>query len=118
MRQAGAESNMREIGHFIDGVPVGGAGTNYGDIFNPATGAIEARVSLASGRELELAVAAARRAQPLWAAWNPQRRARVLIRFVDLINRNMDDLALRLSREHGKTLEDSKGDILRGLEVV
>src|SRR5258708_23000503 len=69
-------------------------------------------------RELERAIAAPRRAQPLWAAWNPQRRARVLIRFVDLINRNMDCLAELLSREHGKTLEDSKGDILRGLEVV
>jgi malonate-semialdehyde dehydrogenase (acetylating)/methylmalonate-semialdehyde dehydrogenase len=113
-----AERTMQNIGHFSDGSPIAGSGAHFSEVFNPATGAVEARVSLASERELELAVAAARRAQPLWAAWNPQRRARVLIRFVDLINRNMDDLAERLSREHGKTLEDSKGDILRGLEVV
>ena len=109
---------MRDIGHFIDGGLIAGNSGHFGEVFDPATGAVEARVSLAGESELELAVAAARRAQPLWAAWNPQRRARVLIRFVDLINRNMDDLAERLSREHGKTLEDSKGDILRGLEVV
>jgi malonate-semialdehyde dehydrogenase (acetylating)/methylmalonate-semialdehyde dehydrogenase len=57
-------------------------------------------------------------AQKVWAAWNPQRRARVMMRFVDLVNQNVDELAQTLSLEHGKTVEDSKGDIQRGIEVI
>ncbi len=109
---------MLEIGHFIDGVRMAGRSGQFGEVFNPATGEVQAHVALASAEELETAVAAARRAQPSWAAQTPQRRARVMMRFADLVNRNMDELAERLSREHGKTIEDSKGDIRRGLDVV
>src|SRR3546814_7209236 len=56
-------------------------------------------------------------AQPAWAAVNPQRRARVLMKFVELLHRDMDKLAEALSREHGKTLPDAKGDVIRGIEV-
>jgi malonate-semialdehyde dehydrogenase (acetylating)/methylmalonate-semialdehyde dehydrogenase len=109
---------MRTIGHFIDGVETTGEGSEYQDVFNPATGEVQARVALASATDLEAAVASAAAAQPKWAATNPQRRARVFFNLVALINRNMPELAELLSAEHGKTVEDSRGDIQRGLEVA
>jgi len=109
---------MGEIGHFIGGTAVAGRSGRFADVFNPATGEVQAKVALAGAAELQAAVDAARASQPGWAAVNPQRRARVFFRFVALINRDMDKLAEALSREHGKTIEDSKGDILRGLEVA
>lgn len=108
---------MRDIGHFIGGEHVAGTSGRTSDVFNPATGEVQARVSLASDAELAQAVANAVAAQPKWAATNPQRRARVFMKFVQLLNENMDDLAELLSREHGKTIEDAKGDLQRGLEV-
>ncbi|WP_196259639.1 CoA-acylating methylmalonate-semialdehyde dehydrogenase [Pelagibacterium limicola] len=109
---------MRSIGHFINGVRVEGKSGRSADVFNPATGEVSARLALASAAELDAAVASALAAQPKWAATNPQRRARVFFRFVDLINQHMDELAVLLSSEHGKTVEDSKGDIVRGMEVA
>ncbi len=109
---------MRTIGHFINGLETTGSGTDFQDVFNPATGEVQARVALASAADLEAAVASAAAAQPKWAATNPQRRARVFFNFVALINQNMTELAELLSAEHGKTVEDSKGDIQRGLEVA
>ncbi|MEM9798565.1 MAG: CoA-acylating methylmalonate-semialdehyde dehydrogenase [Pseudomonadota bacterium] len=108
---------MNQIGHWIDGAAVSGSGRTA-DVFNPATGEVQAQVALASADDLNRAVAIAAAAQPDWAATNPQRRARVLMKFVDLLNRDMDKLAEALSREHGKTLPDAKGDVVRGLEVV
>src|SRR5690606_34337578 len=95
-----------------------GQSGEFQDVFNPATGEVQARVALAGAADLEAAVASAAAAQPQWAATNPQRRARVFFNFVALINQHMDELAVLLSSEHGKTVEDSKGDILRGLEVA
>ena len=108
---------MREIGHFINGKPVAGTSGRTTDVYNPATGEVQAKVALASPAELQAAVDAAKAAQPKWAATNPQRRARVFMKFVELLNQNMDELAVLISREHGKTVEDSKGDVIRGLEV-
>ncbi|MFT3973214.1 MAG: CoA-acylating methylmalonate-semialdehyde dehydrogenase [Amaricoccus sp.] len=109
---------MREIGHFIDGRRIDGTSGRFGDVYNPATGEVQARVALASTSELDAAVAGAAAAQVRWGATNPQRRARVMMRFVELLNANMDKLAEALSREHGKTLPDAKGDVQRGLEVA
>lgn len=109
---------MRRIGHFIDGVETEGKAAGFQDVFNPATGEVQAQVALASAADLEAAVASAAAAQPKWAATNPQRRARVFFNFVGLINRHMDELAELLSSEHGKTVDDAKGDIQRGLEVA
>jgi len=108
---------MREIGHFIGGKHVAGTSGRFADVYNPATGEVESKVALASDAELRAAVENAKAAQPAWAAMNPQRRARVFFKFVALLNERMDELANVLSREHGKTVEDSKGDIIRGLEV-
>src|SRR5467141_1893548 len=108
---------MREIGHFIGGKQVAGTGRT-GDVFNPNTGEVQAKVALASKAETEMAIANAHAAFPGWAATNPQRRARVMFKFLELIQSEYDDLARLLSSEHGKTFADAKGDIQRGLEVV
>jgi malonate-semialdehyde dehydrogenase (acetylating)/methylmalonate-semialdehyde dehydrogenase len=109
---------MREIGHFIGGKTVKGTSGRQGDVYNPNTGEVQAKVALASKSEVETAIANAAAAQPAWAATNPQRRARVMFKFLELIQKEYDDLARLLSSEHGKTFPDSKGDIQRGLEVV
>ena len=109
---------MREIGHFIGGREVAGASGRYADVFQPMTGEVIGRVALASRAELRAAVENAKAAQPGWAATNPQKRARVLMKFLDLCNRDYDALAELLAREHGKTIPDAKGDLQRGLEVV
>jgi len=109
---------MEELSHFVNGRRVAGSSGRYGDVFNPATGEVQARVPLASAAELAGAVEGAKAAQPAWAATNPQRRARVMMRFVELLNRDIGTLAEALSREHGKTLPDARGDVTRGLEVA
>jgi malonate-semialdehyde dehydrogenase (acetylating)/methylmalonate-semialdehyde dehydrogenase len=109
---------MREITHFIDGAAFAGASGRYGEVFNPNTGEVQARVQFATEAEVDKAVASALRAQQTWALVNPQRRARVLFEFKRLIERDMDALAELLSSEHGKVIADSKGDIQRGLEVI
>src|SRR5215203_6833456 len=109
---------MREIGHFVGGKQVKGGSGRTGDVFNPNTGEVQAKVAFASKAEVEQAIANAAAAQPAWAATNPQRRARVMFKFLELVQAEYDDLARLLSSEHGKTFVDSKGDIQRGLEVV
>ncbi|RWR53056.1 CoA-acylating methylmalonate-semialdehyde dehydrogenase [Sinirhodobacter ferrireducens] len=109
---------MQEIGHWINGKLVAGTSGRFTDVYNPATGEVQTRVALATTAELDAAVAAAAAAQPVWAATNPQRRARVMMKFGDLINAHMDELAELVSREHGKTLPDARGDVQRGLEVI
>jgi len=109
---------MRSVTHFIHGLPAPLAGARLSDILNPATGAVQAQVELATAAHLQKAVDSALSAQPEWAATNPQRRARVMFRFKELIERNMDELAVLLSSEHGKVVTDARGDIQRGLEVV
>jgi malonate-semialdehyde dehydrogenase (acetylating)/methylmalonate-semialdehyde dehydrogenase len=109
---------MKEIHHWIDGKEVKGTSGRFADVYNPATGEVQARLSLATKAELDAAVASAAQAQIAWGATNPQRRARVMMEFVRLINRDMDKLAEALSSEHGKTFPDAKGDVQRGLEVI
>jgi malonate-semialdehyde dehydrogenase (acetylating)/methylmalonate-semialdehyde dehydrogenase len=109
---------MREIGHFIGGKRVPGASGRFADVFNPSTGEVQAHVALATAAELTAAVANAKEAQLGWAAQNPQKRARVLMKFLELAQREYQSLAEMLAGEHGKTVPDAKGDIQRGLEVV
>jgi malonate-semialdehyde dehydrogenase (acetylating)/methylmalonate-semialdehyde dehydrogenase len=108
---------MRIIDHVITGHAGGGA-PRQSDVFDPNSGRVQARVLLGTQVELEAAIAAASNAQPAWAATNPQRRARVMFRFKELIEKHMDELAHMLSSEHGKVIADAKGDIQRGLEVI
>jgi len=109
---------VRLIDHFIAGGTGGVAPTRKSPVFDPNTGDIQAEVALGDAAMLDRAVAAAQAAQPGWAATNPQRRARVMFNFKALVEANIDELAETLSREHGKVIADSKGDIQRGLEVV
>ena len=109
---------MRDIVHYISGKAEAGGGSRYGDVFDPNTGKVQARVRLGGAAEVAKAVEIAKAAQVGWGATNPQRRARVLFEFKRLIEANMDELARMLSAEHGKVIADSKGDIQRGLEVI
>ena len=109
---------MQELTHFINGENVKGGSGRFGDVFNPATGEVQSQLPMASAAEMDQAIADAAAAQPEWGATNPQRRARVMMAMVGLINRDMDKLAEALSREHGKTIPDAKGDVQRGLEVI
>ena len=84
---------MREIGHFIGGTEVKGASGRFGDVFDPNTGEVQARVAFAKRSEAEHAIAVAEAAQPAWATVNPQRRARVLMKFLELAQREFDSLA-------------------------
>jgi malonate-semialdehyde dehydrogenase (acetylating)/methylmalonate-semialdehyde dehydrogenase len=107
-----------DLTHFIGGEHVRGASGRFGEVYNPATGEVQARCPLASAEEVRRAVKVAKAAQPAWGATNPQKRARVMMEFVSLLRRDMDRLAEALSREHGKTLPDARGDVQRGLEVA
>ncbi len=107
-----------ELYHFIGGKRVAGTSGKFADVLNPSTGEVEKQVPLASAEELNAAVANAKEAQVGWAAQNPQKRARVMFRFLELLRDDNDNLAEMLSREHGKTIPDSKGDIQRGFETV
>jgi malonate-semialdehyde dehydrogenase (acetylating)/methylmalonate-semialdehyde dehydrogenase len=108
---------MRKIDHFIGGAAYA-AGERQGDVFDPNNGGVQARVGLGSAADLEKAMANARAQQPEWAATNPQRRARVMFKFKELVEKNMEELAHLLSSEHGKVIADAKGDVQRGLEVI
>jgi malonate-semialdehyde dehydrogenase (acetylating) / methylmalonate-semialdehyde dehydrogenase len=109
---------MRDIPHFIDGKPFHQTGGEFGDVFDPSIGEVQARVGLGGPALVDEAVTASLAAQPAWAAQNPQRRARVMFEFKRLVEAHMDELAHLLSSEHGKVVADSRGDIQRGLEVV
>lgn len=108
---------MRDIDHLIVGGP-GAATGRTKDVFNPSTGEVQAKVALGDAALLDRAVQAAKKVQPEWAMTNPQKRARVMFRYKELIEANMDDLARLLSSEHGKVIDDAKGDVQRGLEVI
>ncbi|MGE0094895.1 MAG: CoA-acylating methylmalonate-semialdehyde dehydrogenase [Alphaproteobacteria bacterium] len=109
---------MHTIEHFINGKTVKGRSGRYGDVFNPATGEVAKKVSLATKEEVGEAVAAAEAAFPKWAATPPLVRARIMFKFKTLIEQHMDELAAIITAEHGKVLSDAKGSVIRGLEVV
>jgi malonate-semialdehyde dehydrogenase (acetylating) / methylmalonate-semialdehyde dehydrogenase len=106
------------ISHFINGQAVASPEARVQDVFNPASGAVGARVVLASEQEVNQAVGAAKAAAPAWAETAPLKRARILSRFKELIEKNTDALAAAITREHGKVFSDAKGEVTRGLEVV
>ena len=107
-----------ELWHFIDGVRVAGKSGRTGDVYNPATGEVTKKAPLASADETRAAIQAAANALPGWAGTPPAKRAQVMFNFRDQINSHMQELAEIVSAEHGKTIDDAKGSISRGLEVV
>ncbi len=109
---------MREIGHFIGGQPVAGTSGKFGDVYNPASGEITARVALADAGEVDKAVAVANAAWPAWANTPPLRRARVMFKLKELLERDRAEMSAIITSEHGKVLSDADGEVQRGLEVV
>jgi malonate-semialdehyde dehydrogenase (acetylating)/methylmalonate-semialdehyde dehydrogenase len=110
--------NTPQIHHFISGAPLTGRSERYSDVYNPATGAVIAHVALASAQEVDKAVASARAAFPAWSETSPLRRARIMFKFKELLERHHDQLAALITREHGKVFSDAKGEVVRGIEVV
>ncbi len=111
-------ADLIQYTQFIGGKTTPSTGGRTADVLQPMTGDVRAKVELASTAQVAEAVADAKAAQPAWAAQNPQKRARVLMKFLELVHQEYDSLAEILAREHGKTIPDAKGDIQRGLEVV
>ncbi|MEU7576174.1 CoA-acylating methylmalonate-semialdehyde dehydrogenase [Streptomyces sp. NPDC041068] len=109
---------VRELTHFIGGKHVPGTSGLFADVYDPNSGSVQAHVPLAGRAETTAAIADAQAAQREWGEWNPQRRARVLLRFLQLVEGERESLARLLSSEHGKTVADAHGDLQRGLEVV
>jgi malonate-semialdehyde dehydrogenase (acetylating)/methylmalonate-semialdehyde dehydrogenase len=108
---------LRSIDHFIGGSTFA-SGERQGEVFDPNQGEVQAQVRFGTAADLQRAVDAANVSLPAWAATNPQRRARVMFKFKELVEARMDDLARALSSEHGKVLADARGDVQRGLEVI
>jgi malonate-semialdehyde dehydrogenase (acetylating)/methylmalonate-semialdehyde dehydrogenase len=109
---------VKEIRHWVNGREAAGTSGRHGDVYDPALGEISGRVSYASSEEVSAVVAAAQAAFPAWAATPPLRRARVMFKFKELIERDLDQLARVISSEHGKVVSDARGEATRGLEVV
>lgn len=106
------------IGHYIQGQVAAGTSGRAQDVFNPATGAVTGRVALASTSEVHAAVAAAQAAFPDWADTSPLRRARIMFKFLELLNQHKDVLARMITAEHGKVFTDAQGEVTRGIEIV
>lgn len=109
---------LASIDHYIAGKVVPGASGRSQDVFNPATGGVTGKVALANASEVDKAVAAAQAAFPAWAETPPIRRARVMFKFLELLNRHRDDLAHAITAEHGKVFTDAQGEVTRGIDIV
>ncbi len=110
--------SLPQIAHFIGGRMTPSESGRRQPVFNPATGEVTAEVALASVAEVDAAVSAAAAAAPAWAETAPLKRARILFRFKELMEKHHDALAAAITREHGKVLSDAKGEVVRGIEVV
>ena len=111
-------SNAPVIGHYINGQVHDSASERFSNVFNPATGEVQARVGLASQKTVDEAVASALKAFPAWSEQSSLRRSRVLFKFKELLDQHHDELAEIISREHGKVFSDAKGEVTRGIEIV
>ncbi len=109
---------MKKIGHFVDGKLVPGNSGRTKDIYDPNTGEVQSQVMMATAKELDAAVESAAKAQRAWAQVNPQKRARIMFAYKEAVEAEMDSLAAMLSSEHGKVLADSRGDVMRGIDVI
>ncbi|MEP3917521.1 CoA-acylating methylmalonate-semialdehyde dehydrogenase [Ascidiaceihabitans sp.] len=109
---------IHPIGHYINGKSYAGANAATQAVFNPATGAQTGIVDLARVEDVDMAVAAAQKAFPAWADMPPIRRARLMNRFLNLLNENKDDLARAITLEHGKVFTDARGEVERGIDIV
>ncbi len=109
---------IASLQHYIAGQHAAGVSTRTQPVYNPATGAVTAHVTLASSDDVNVAVAAAQKAFPAWADTSPLRRARVMFKFLELLNQHKDELAHMITAEHGKVFTDAQGEVTRGIEIV
>ena len=109
---------QQTIAHFINGQVTHGDSNATQDVFNPATGKVTGQVTLARDSDIDAAVAAADAAFPAWADTPPIRRARVMFKFLALLNEHKDALAEAITREHGKVFTDAQGEVARGIDIV
>ena len=110
--------SVTSIAHYISGQKTAGTSSRAQDVFNPATGAVTGRVSLANVKDVDQAVASAQAAFPAWADTPPLRRARVMFKFLELLNQHRDTLAHMITAEHGKVFTDAQGEVTRGIDIV
>ena len=110
--------SVTSIAHYMSGQQTAGTSTRAQDVFNPATGAVTGRVSLANVNDVHQAVASAQAAFPAWADTPPLRRARVMFKFLELLNQHRDTLAHMITAEHGKVFTDAQGEVTRGIDIV
>ena len=110
--------STNSIAHYISGRAVAGTSGRSQDVFNPATGAATGTVALANSAEVAAAVASAQAAFPAWADTPPIRRARVMFKFLELLNKHRDELAHAITAEHGKVFTDAQGEVSRGIDIV
>ena len=113
-----AFSATTEVGHFIEGRAVPSTGGRRQAVYNPSTGAVARQVALASVDEVNQAVASARAAFPAWADTPPIRRARIMNKYLQLLNEHRDQLAAIITAEHGKVFTDAQGEVTRGIDIV
>jgi malonate-semialdehyde dehydrogenase (acetylating) / methylmalonate-semialdehyde dehydrogenase len=118
MTPSDASSTIPVIEHWVGGRLLRSTGSRAQPVFNPATGERIRAVTLGTEQDLNVAVDAALKAQPAWADTPPIRRARVLLEFLNLLNRNREALAAAITEEHGKVLSDARGEVMRGIEIV
>lgn len=112
-----SSEELQSLGHYIGGRERAGSGESL-EVFNPATGSVLKRVACATEAELEEAVIAASYAFAAWRNTPPQKRAQVLFRFKQLLEENADEICHAITAEHGKVLDDARGELTRGIEVV
>ncbi|QGZ58680.1 CoA-acylating methylmalonate-semialdehyde dehydrogenase [Paraburkholderia acidiphila] len=113
-----AYTDSADVIHFIGGKTERGAGDRTQAVFNPATGAAARRLVLGEAADVDAAVASAKAAFPAWRDTPPIRRARVMLRFLELMNRHKDELAAIITAEHGKVFSDAQGEVARGIDVI
>jgi malonate-semialdehyde dehydrogenase (acetylating) / methylmalonate-semialdehyde dehydrogenase len=111
-------SDKADVGHFIGGQRVAGAGTRTQPIFNPATGKEARTLRLGDATDVDAAVASAKKAFVAWSDTPPIRRARVMLKFLELMNKHRDELAAIITAEHGKVFSDAQGEVSRGIDVI
>ena len=118
MNPTQAFESKEDIGHYVGGKVVNPQDGRFGDVFNPAKGKLARRVALASRQEVDGVVAVAQAAFETWGQTSPLRRARIMFKYLELLNANRDELAAIITAEHGKVFTDAQGEVTRGIEIV
>ena len=113
-----AFESKEDVGHYVGGSVVTPKDGRFADVFNPAKGSVARRVALASRKDVDSVVAVAQKAFESWSQTSPLRRARIMFKYLELLNANRDELAAMITAEHGKVFTDAQGEVTRGIEIL